>query len=146
MIAPPQSPRLSDQLCFPFYAITRELQARYRPLLEPLGLTYPQYLVMLALWEHGTDSVIGLAKRLHMDSATLTPMLKRLEVAGLLQRTRDAEDNRILRISLTPAGESLQTRAADVPGQLVSQLGPGNLDLPALKSMLDAVLNMLEPT
>lgn len=146
MIAPPQSPRLSDQLCFPFYAITRELQARYRPLLEPLGLTYPQYLVMLALWEHGTDSVIGLAKRLHMDSATLTPMLKRLEVAGLLQRTRGAEDNRILRISLTPAGESLQTRAADVPGQLVSQLGPGNLDLPALKSMLDAVLNMLEPT
>ncbi|HND30350.1 MAG TPA: MarR family transcriptional regulator [Myxococcota bacterium] len=144
MIATP--PRLSDQLCFPFYAITRELQARYRPLLEPLGLTYPQYLVMLALWEHGPDSVIGLAKRLHLDSATLTPMLKRLEAAGLLVRSRDAEDNRILRITLSPEGEALQARAADIPRQLVASFQPGTLDLRALKAMLDDVLRMLEPT
>ncbi len=144
MIAPPEAPRLSEQLCFPFYAITRELQARYRPLLEPLGLTYPQYLVMLALWEHGPDSVIGLAHRLHLDSATLTPMLKRLEAAGLLFRTRDAEDNRILRIQLSPTGEALKHRAADIPRQLIASFRPGKLDLRALKPMLDDVLSMLE--
>ena len=114
--------------------------------MEPLGLTYPQYLVMLALWEHGTDSVIGLSRRLHLDSATLTPMLKRLEVAGLLWRSRDVQDNRILRIGLTPEGAALQARAADLPRQVVGQLGPGNIDLRALKSMLDSVLHMLEPT
>lgn len=136
--------RLSDQLCFPFYAITRELQARYRPLLDPLGLTYPQYLVMLALWEHKQDTVGGLAARLHLDSATLTPLLKRLEAAGLVARTRDAADNRIVRITLTPAGATLEARAASVPHQLVAGFGGGDLDVRGLKSMLDAVLATLE--
>ena len=137
--------RLSDQLCFPFYAITRELQARYRPLLDPLGLTYPQYLVMLALWEHKQDTVSGLARRLHLDPATLTPLLKRLEAAGLVARTRDAADNRIVRITLTATGETLEARAASVPHQLVAGLGGGELDVRALKSMLDTVLTLLEP-
>lgn len=138
--------RLSDQLCFPFYAITRELQARYRPLLDPLGLTYPQYLVMLALWEHEQATVGGLATRLHLDSATLTPLLKRLEAAGLVARTRDTSDNRIVRITLTAAGVALKDRAAAVPHQLLATMGAGEVDVRALKSMLDTVLAVLEPT
>ncbi len=137
--------RLSDQLCFPFYAITRGIQARYRPLLEPLGLTYPQYLVMLVLWESDGRSVIALADRLHLDSATLTPLLKRLEAAGLVARTRDTHDNRILLITLTATGRALQAQAEDVPRQLVEGLREGAIDLPLLKTQLDAMMHLLEP-
>ena len=136
--------RLSDQLCFPFYAIARGLQQRYRPLLEPLGLTYPQYLVMLVLWETDARSVGALAARLHLDSATLTPLLKRLEAAGLVARTRDPADNRVVVVALTDAGRALRARAEDVPRQLVAGLGGGDVDVHVLKTTLDAVMRVLE--
>jgi DNA-binding MarR family transcriptional regulator len=136
--------RLSDQLCFPFYAIARGLQQRYRPLLEPLGLTYPQYLVMLVLWETDARSVGALAARLHLDSATLTPLLKRLEAAGLVARTRDPADNRVVVIALTDAGRALRARAEDVPRQLVAGLGGGDVDVHVLKATLEAVMRVLE--
>lgn len=140
--------RLSDQLCFPFYAITRGLQQRYRPLLEPLGLTYPQYLVMLVLWERDGVPVGAIADRVHLDPATLTPLLKRLESAGLVTRTRAADDNRVVVITLTPAGDALRGPAASVPFGLVESLrgdpGGAPLDLPALKATLDAVMRVLE--
>jgi len=137
--------RLSDQLCFPFYAIARGLQQRYRPLLEPLGLTYPQYLVMLVLWEADARSVGAIAERLHLDSATLTPLLKRLEAAGLVDRARDPADNRVVLLTLTDAGRALRVRAEDVPSRLLASLGGGaDADLLPLKTMLDAVLRAVE--
>lgn len=140
--------RLSDQLCFPFYAIARGLQQRYRPFLEPLGLTYPQYLVMLVLWEGDGVPVGAVAERLHLDAATLSPLLKRLEASGVLTRTRDAGDNRVVRVHLTEAGRALRTRAEGVPAQLYAALGggsdPTSPDLPALKGLLDAVLRVVE--
>jgi DNA-binding MarR family transcriptional regulator len=136
--------RLSDQLCFPFYAIARGLQQRYRPLLGPLGLTYPQYLVMLVLWETDARSVGALAQHLHLDSATLTPLLKRVEAAGLVARTRDTADNRVVLISLTDAGRALRARAEDVPKRLVEGLGGREVDVHALKTMLEAVMRAVE--
>ncbi|HVK75014.1 MAG TPA: MarR family transcriptional regulator [Kofleriaceae bacterium] len=115
--------RLDDQLCFALYAASRAVTAAYQPLLAPLGLTYPQYLVMLVLWEEDGPSIKHLGARLHLDSGTLTPLLKRLEAQGLVRRARDAGDERLVRIHLTPAGKKLERRAADVPRQLACRSG-----------------------
>ena len=94
---------LDDQLCFKLYAASRAVIRSYKPLLEPLGLTYPQYLVMLVLWEHDAAMPVGaVGSDLQLDSGTLTPLLKRLEQAGLVQRTRDVADERRVLVSLTP--------------------------------------------
>lgn len=138
--------RLDDQLCFPLYAAARAVQQRYRPLLTALGLTYPQYLVMLVLWEEDGQSVGALGDRLMLDSGTLTPLLKRLEAAGLLRRSRDAADGRVVRAHLTDAGRALRARAEAVPHQLLACLAPhtGDLDLPQLQRSLHALLHALE--
>ena len=115
--------RLDDQLCFALYAASRAVTAAYQPLLAPLGLTYPQYLVMLVLWEEDGPSIKHLGARLHLDSGTLTPLLKRLEAQGLVRRARDAGDERVVRIHLTPTGKKLERRAADVPRQLACRSG-----------------------
>ncbi|WP_435885421.1 MarR family winged helix-turn-helix transcriptional regulator [Streptomyces tauricus] len=115
--APPQegSLLLDDQLCFALYAASRAVTARYRPLLDELGLTYPQYLVMLALWEQDSISVRDLGNALQLESSTLSPLLKRLEANGLLRRERRAEDERSVALHLTEAGVRLQDRANTVP-------------------------------
>ncbi len=125
--APDDPLRLDLQLCFPLYAAARAIQKRYRPLLAPLGLTYPQYLVMLVLWEHDrgpeadTPLTVGaLGARLHLDSGTLTPLLKRLEAAGRIARHRAAGDNRVVELRLQPAGRALRAEAEAVPGQLLA--------------------------
>jgi len=110
--------RLDDQLCFALYAASRAVTQRYRPLLDELGLTYPQYLVMLVLWEQGPTTVKRLGASLQLDYGTLSPLLKRLSAAGLVERRRLSEDERSVEITLTPAGEALQDRAAAIP-QLV---------------------------
>ena len=107
--------RLENQLCFPLYAASREVVKRYRPYLEPLGLTYTQYLVMLALWEHGVCSVKALGERLYLDSGTLTPVLKSMEAKGLVHRRRSTEDERVL---LVEQGRKLRERAVDIAGRL----------------------------
>lgn len=135
--------RLSDQLCFPLYAATRAVQQRYRPLLEPLGLTYPQYLVMLVLWEGDGLSVQDLGERLFLDAGTLSPLLRRLEAAGLVRRDRSDPDGRVVRLTLTPEGRALEARAAGVPEALVAALPETDLDLPTLKRTLDALLKTL---
>jgi DNA-binding MarR family transcriptional regulator len=112
--------RLDHQLCFPLYAATNLLQRLYRPLLEPLGLTYSQYLVMLVLWERGPVNVGDLRRCLHLDTGTLTPLLKRMEKAGLVTRRRDPADERRVVIALTPHGASLRARAEHIP-QTLSQ-------------------------
>ncbi|MFN4116008.1 MAG: MarR family winged helix-turn-helix transcriptional regulator [Inhella sp.] len=110
--------RLDHQLCFALYASSLAMTKIYKPLLEPLGLTYPQYLAMLVLWEQDEISVSMLGERLQLDSGTLTPLLKRLEQAELLQRRRDPLDERRVLLALTPAGRALKTRAALVPQQI----------------------------
>ena len=99
---------LEEQLCFPFYAISREITKRYRPLLEPLGLTYPQYLVMLVLWEQDQQSLKAVGERLHLDSGTLTPLLKKLEASGLVERVKNPADERHIQITLTADGQALR--------------------------------------
>lgn len=110
--------RLDVQLCFALYATSLAMTKLYKPLLTPLGLTYPQYLVMLVLWESDRLGVSELGQRLGLDSGTLTPLLKRLESSGLVERQRDGKDERRVEISLTAAGRDLRSRATDIPRQL----------------------------
>ena len=107
--------RLDAQLCFLLYAATRAVTQAYVPLLAPLGLTYPQYLVMLVLWEEDGVPLGRIGERLQLDSGTLTPLIKRMEAAGLVVRERSREDERVLNVSLTEAGRRLRARAAGVP-------------------------------
>ena len=106
--------QLDNQLCFALYSASLAMTKLYKPLLAPLGLTYPQYLVMLVLWEHAGMSVSELGERLYLDSGTLTPLLKRMEVSGLLERKRSSQDERRVDITLTAAGRKLKARAAKV--------------------------------
>lgn len=111
---------LDRQVCFALYAASRAVTAAYRPLLEPLGLTYPQYLVMLVLWEHGAQSVRDIGDALHLDSGTLSPLLKRLEADGLVKRRRSAEDERRVVVELTDEGRALRARAVGIPERIVA--------------------------
>jgi DNA-binding MarR family transcriptional regulator len=110
--------RLERQLCFALYSAANLTTRLYRPLLEPLGITYPQYLAMMALWERAPRSVGALGAALGLDSGTLTPLLKRLEAGGLVTRARDASDERRVLVDLTPAGRDLRARACAVPEAL----------------------------
>ena len=111
---------LDNQLCFALYSTSLAMTKLYKPLLDELGLTYPQYLAMLVLWEKDGLSVSELGERLFLDSGTLTPLLKRLESAGLVARLRDVQDERRVHISLTAAGRKLKSRAARIPGCILS--------------------------
>lgn len=115
--------KLDDQLCFALYAASRAMTARYRPLLDAIGLTFPQFLVMMILWGEGPSTVSMLGERLRLDSGTLSPLLKRLETNDLITRTRRADDERSVEIQLTAPGSCLRERAADIPGQVSALLG-----------------------
>ena len=114
---------LDRQVCFALAAASRSVIALYRPVLAPLGLTHPQYLVMLALWERSPRKVNEIGSALFLEPATLSPLLKRLEAAGYLTRARDAADERALAVTLTPPGEALRAQALAVPAQIVARLG-----------------------
>ena len=107
--------KLENQMCFPLYACAKEVVRRYTPLLEPLGLTYTQYIAMMVMWEHKSISVRDMGKALFLDSGTLTPMLKKMEKAGWVQRKRSENDERIVIVTITERGEALQDKAAEVP-------------------------------
>ena len=128
--------RLDNQLCFALYAATGLVTRAYRPLLEPLGLTYPQYLAMLVLWEKAPRTVSELGEALGLDSGTLTPLLKRLEAAGYVTRARDPEDERRVKIGLTQTGSDLRERAVQVPTALACALPMPASDLGELKATL----------
>jgi len=115
--------RLEEQLCFTLYTASRLVTAFYRPLLDALGLTYPQYLVLLVLWERGPCQVKDVAAALDLDYGTLSPLLKRLEAAGLVRRERRGDDERAVSLSLTPAGESLRSSCATLPAQVAEAMG-----------------------
>ncbi len=137
---------LERQVCFALAVTNRAVLAIYRPLLEPLGLTHPQYLVMLALWDHYRSdryakplSVKEIATALQLDSATLSPMLKRLETLGLITRTRSAADERATDVELTKAGQQLRRRAVKIPPAVVERLGVGLDELEHLHSVLTRI-------
>ncbi len=131
--------RLDHQLCFALYSASLAMTKIYKPLLAPLGLTYPQYLVMLVLWEDEGVTVSQLGERLALDSGTLTPLLKRLEAAGLVQRLRDAADERRVLLRLTPAGRALERRAIAVPEAVACAAGCDLTELAALTARLKAL-------
>lgn len=128
--------RLENQLCFALYAATNRLTRLYQPLLAKLGITYPQYLVLLVLWEQAPRAVGEIGLALDLDSGTLTPLLKRLEAAGFVTRIRDTADERRVIISLTEAGVRLRDRAAEIPGQLACQVPVPLDELIALREQL----------
>ena len=131
--------QLDHQLCFALYSASLAMTKLYKPLLDPLGLTYPQYLVMLVLWEGDGVTVSQLGERLALDSGTLTPLLKRLEGAGLLQRLRDSADERRVLLRLTAAGRALKTRAVAVPEAVACASGCALDELAALTARLQAL-------
>jgi DNA-binding MarR family transcriptional regulator len=142
----PEHLLLDQQLCFALYAASRSVTGLYRPLLEPLGLTYPQYLVMLVLWERDGLTVRELGLRLQLDSGTLTPLLKRLQAAGLVDRQRRAEDEREVEIRLTEAGLALRESASDIPHCLAQRLNASLDQVQHLRDQLKQLNRQLEHT
>jgi len=131
---------LDRQVCFALAVASRNVIGLYRPLLEPMGLTHPQYLVMLALWEESPLRVSEVADRLSLEPATLSPLLKRLETAGLVTRTRDARDERAVAVSLTTVGRDLRTKALEVPPAVIDRLGMDVRDLEAIRDRLTVLI------
>jgi DNA-binding MarR family transcriptional regulator len=131
---------LENQVCFALVVASRTVLAHYRPLLEPMGLTHPQYLVMLALWEHHKLSVKELSGLLQLDAGTLSPLLKRLEAADLIRRERDSRDERLLAVTVTPAGEALREQAEKIPAHIMERLGMGLDELQDLHRTLTRVI------
>ena len=136
--------KLSDQLCFATYAAAHAFTRVYKPLLDPLGLTYPQYLVMLVLWEQENLTVKEIGERLFLDSGTLTPLLKRLQTSGLVERTRDAQDERQVRITLTAKGRELQGPVKQAWDQVVCTVGLPSAELETLKAQIHRLRETLD--
>ena len=132
---------LDEQLCFPIYAASNLIVKAYRPFLTPLGLTYPQYLVMLVLWENECVSVGDLGQILHLDSGTLTPLLKRMETSGLINRSRDPNDERRVLISLKDKGRDLSAEAEKIPKELTKNIEFDNLN--QLRDELKVLVDLL---
>lgn len=135
---------LDELLCLALHTASRAMTARYRPALAELGLTYPQYLVMVLLWQEGSASVGGIGTRLGLESSTLSPLLKRLEQAGLVVRTRSQADERSVTVSLTDAGDRMRARAASVPDQICDAAGLPDADREALVGQLKALAERLD--
>ncbi|MEF2976798.1 MarR family winged helix-turn-helix transcriptional regulator [Subtercola sp. YIM 133946] len=131
------APLLDEQICFALYNASRAMTANYRTLLEPLGLTYPQYLVMLVLWESEPVTVSELGERLQLDSGTVSPLLRRLEAAGLIERNRRPDDERSVLVSLTPAGDELRQQTARFPELVCAASG---FDVEAIQALRDQVM------
>ena len=135
--------KLDNQLCFALYSTSLAMTRLYKPLLDELGLTYPQYLAMLVLWEKDGLMVSELGERLYLDSGTLTPLLKRLESSGLISRIRAVEDERRVHITLTAAGRKLKARAARIPGCILSASQCSIPELIALTQQVQALRQQL---
>lgn len=136
--------KLDNQLCFPLYACAKEIVRRYKPFLDEIDLTYTQYITMMALWEHKEMTVKELGKHLFLDSGTLTPLLKRLEQKGLVKRERDSEDERVLIVSITGAGERLREQAVLIPQKMAQCVKLDMDDAKELYRILHKLLGTLE--
>lgn len=142
MATPPEL-TLDDMVCFPLYAAARAVTRTYADLLDEVGLTYPQYLTMLALWESEPQSVRELGERLMLDSGTLTPLLKRLEAAGHVVRRRDERDERRVLVSVTSRGQELRAEVAEVPARLFAAMGLSMDELVGLRTQLHGLIDHL---
>jgi MarR family transcriptional regulator, organic hydroperoxide resistance regulator len=134
---------LDNQLCFALYAASRAMTAAYAPLLDELDLTYPQYLVMLVLWEHDGERVSQIGDRLHLDSATLTPLLKRLEARKLIDRRRSRDDERVVEVFLTAAGKRLERKAAEVPACMLEKVQLSVAEVAKLRAQVQTLTERL---
>lgn len=136
--------RLDHQVCFSLHAASRAFGGVYRDALKDLGLTYPQYLVMLVIWEHGPQPVKAIGERLRLDSGTLSPLLKRLETAGLVRRERSAADERSVTVQLTDSGEGLRERALPVPRRILAATGMTVEEVLTLQGLLARLTGSLD--
>jgi len=137
---------LDEQLCFALYTASRAMTSCYRPMLDAIGLTYPQFLVLLVLWERGDASVTGIGNALQLETGTLSPLLKRLENTGFLPRTRQAEDERSVIVGLTEAGRALEERAATVQREVSDATGMTDDEIAALRATLQRLTGNLRAT
>lgn len=136
--------QLENQLCFPLYAIAKEIIGLYRPFLDAIDITYPQYLVMMVLWEKDGLTVNQIGAKLYLDSGTLTPLLKRLEVKGFIIRKRKKEDERVVEVFLTDKGRNLQQKACEIPAKMQEKLNLTIEDLLELKETVQKILNKIQ--
>lgn len=141
---PKDALKLAEFLCFAIYSTGHALNRVYKPLLDQLGLTYPQYLAMVALWEQNDQTVGSLGEKLFLESSTLTPLLKRLEAIGHIRRVRDPEDERQVRVSLTESGRALRAKAREIPGCILSASGLEIGELARLQTEIVALRSRLE--
>jgi len=140
----PEFLKLENQLCFPLYVIAKEITGLYRPFLDELDITYPQYLVMMVLWEHDGLPVNSIGEKLYLDSGTLTPLLKRLENKGFIERKRKKEDERVVEVFITESGRNLQEKACVIPEKLFQKIGASPEDWKALKENVQKILTKIE--
>lgn len=140
-----QAPPLVEQLCFDLYAASRAVTAAYRPALTELGITYPQYLVLIVLWEHESLTVREMGEHLRLDHGTLTPLLKRMEAGGLVERRRDNVDERFVVVSLAAKGESLRQHAERIHCDMVDQLGLSTQEFEELQGTLRVLTARVSP-
>ncbi|GAB6169815.1 organic hydroperoxide resistance transcriptional regulator OhrR [Clostridium carnis] len=136
--------KLDNQLCFRLYAASREIIKKYKPILDEYNLTYTQYLTMLVLWEEEKISVKGIGKKLHLDSGTLTPLLKKLEQMKLITKYRDPKDDRVVIAELTKEGRDLKNKVIDVPSRVFCSVGISKEKARILKENLDDILRLLD--
>lgn len=137
-------PKLGNQICFPLYVIAKEITGLYRPFLDELDITYPQYLVMMVLWENDGLTVSHIGEKLFLDSGTLTPLLKRLEGKGFIVRKRNKEDERVVEAFLTATGTALQQKACEIPNKIQEKIGVEPADLLQLKESIQKILSKIE--
>ena len=144
MMEKSESLKLDEQICFPLYVLSKEITGLYRPILEELDLTYPQYLVMMVLWEEDGLAVSHIGGKLFLDSGTLTPVLKRLENKGFINRIRNKEDERVVQLFLTENGKNLRQHACGIPEKLLEQIHVQIEDLKNFKDTLNQLINNIK--
>jgi len=139
-----QTPKLENQICFPLYVIAKEITGLYRPFLDELDITYPQYLVMMVLWENDGLTVSHIGDQLFLDSGTLTPLLKRLEAKGFIVRKRNKEDERVVEAFLSESGRELQAKACEIPGKILQKIDMEPGDLLQLKENIQKIVSKIK--
>jgi len=138
-----ESLKLENQICFPLYVIAKEITGLYRPFLDELDITYPQYLVMMVLWENDGLPVNHIGEKLYLDSGTLTPLLKRLEAKGLILRKRKKEDERVVQVFISESGKELQQRACEIPSKIYNKVGVSKEDWAELSNSVKKILSKI---
>jgi DNA-binding MarR family transcriptional regulator len=139
-----ESLKLENQLCFPLYVIAKEITGLYRPFLDELDITYPQYLVMMVLWENDGLPVNHIGEKLYLDSGTLTPLLKRLEAKGFILRKRKKEDERVVEVFITESGKALQSKACEIPEKMYRKIDLSQEEWLDIKKSVQKILTKIE--